>query len=259
MPIFDRSERETGDRGEDLPKSNPDTPPDSSDPSGRCPRCGRVSNFEPLGDLPLTSGGHVLQRPDGTTERDVLDRVSAFRCRGCNQAVAVVEEQWIGDHPGREGIGGGGTVHYQGIHWWPPPGSADLDASIPPTIREAYSEGLRALASRAPRAAAVMFRRSLEAIVEDRGGTSAKQALNKNLAAALREMVTEGTLDANLADWAAEIRIVGNVGAHFDPLKTVTDEEADSLAKLLRALLEYLYELPARIQRSRPPATPGAS
>jgi hypothetical protein len=34
--------------------SNPDTPPDSWDPAGICPRCGRASNFRSLGSVPVT-------------------------------------------------------------------------------------------------------------------------------------------------------------------------------------------------------------
>jgi hypothetical protein len=64
-------------------------------------------------------------------------------------------------------------------------------------------------------------------------------------------MADEGALDRNLAEWAREIRIAGNAGAHFDPAAPVSADEADDLARLLRALIEYLYEMPARIRRSR--------
>jgi hypothetical protein len=37
--------------------SNPDTPPDSWDPAGICPRCERVSNFRSLGSVP--AGSHI--------------------------------------------------------------------------------------------------------------------------------------------------------------------------------------------------------
>jgi hypothetical protein len=249
--IFGRSRRATGERGEGIPEANPETPPDSTDPSGPCPRCGRVSNFAKIGDLPVSFGGSVLQRPDGTSERDAVDRVSSLMCQGCGQATAVIEEKWVGDQPVRSGVSRGGMVTYRGVHWWPAPGAGDLDAAIPEAIREAYAEGIRTLGVRSPRAAAVMFRRTLEAVVDDKGGPAAKAAAGKNLASALSEMVKEGTLDPNLADWAKEIRIVGNVGAHFDPLGDVQQAEAESLAKLLRSMLEYLYEMPARVQRTR--------
>lgn len=241
-----------GKRGEPVAESNSDTPPDSHDPTGLCPRCGRVSNFAPLGSLPLTyGGGYSISGIDGRHEREVLDQVTSFVCSGCRQATAVVEEQWVGDHSARLGIRGGGTVTFRGIFWWPPPASTDLDDSIPLAQRDCYAEGMRALAAQAPRAAVAMLRRTVEALVIDRGSEAAKKALETNLAKALKVMAGDHVLDANLAEWANEIRLVGNVGAHFDPIRDVDLAEAQELAKLTRQLLQYVYELPASIQRKR--------
>jgi hypothetical protein len=162
-----------------------------------------------------------------------------------------VEEQWIGDHPARGGVGGGGAVTYRGIFWWPPPASTDLDEAIPLALRDCYAEGMRALAAQAPRAAVVMLRRTVEALVRDRGSETAQAALDANLAKALQVMADEHTLDATLAEWANEIRLLGNVGAHFDPIRDVDLAEAQDLGKLTRQLLHYVYELPATIRRKR--------
>jgi hypothetical protein len=81
-------------------------------------------------------------------------------------------------------------------------------------------------------------------------------AAEKNLAAGLSTMASEGALDRNLAEWAKEIRIVANSGAHFDTSgQDVSPQEADALARLLRELLRYLYEMPARVVRSRGAST----
>jgi hypothetical protein len=193
----------------------------------------------------------VSIRHDGTRERDTLDRVTSMLCSGCRQATAVVEEQWVGDHPARDGIRGGGTVTYRGVFWWPPPASTHLDEAIPLALRDCYAEGMRALAAQAPRASVVMLRRTVEALVRDRGSETAQKALQVNLAKALRLMADEHTLDKNLAEWADEIRVVGNLGAHLDPIEDVKLPEATELAKLTRQLLQYVYELPASIQRKR--------
>jgi hypothetical protein len=50
----------------------------------------------------------------------------------------VVEEEWVGEYPARERQGGG-TISYHGIHWWPVPAAANLDASIPPEVVGAVS------------------------------------------------------------------------------------------------------------------------
>lgn len=234
---------------------NPDKPPDSGDPSGPCPRCGRTSNFRVAGSYPLTYGGGYSITADGHHEPNVLEQVTALYCYGCQHGVAVVEEQTIGGIPKRLG-GRSGTVSWRGFHWWPPAMTAALDDSIPHNIQGAFTEGAKCLSIRASRAAAVMFRRTLEAVVRDKGSSQAVSALSKSLANALKVMADEGTLDASLAEWAKEIRLAGNVGGHFDPVKDVTVEEAESLAQLLQSIFEYLYEAPARIQRARQATKP---
>lgn len=138
-----------------------------------------------------------------------------------------------------------------GMHWWPPPGAADLDRDVPEPVGSAFSEGIRALGANCPRAAAVMFRGMLAAVVRDRGGEAAGQAAN--LYQQLKTMEREGTLHPSLVEWAAEIRLVGNAGAHLDELEQVNEAEAADLARLCRHLLTVVYETPARIRRARQP------
>src|SRR5918992_4302585 len=84
---------------------NPETPPDSADPTGICPRCGRLSNFQVLGSLPVTveEGGYAVTA-EGRHERLHPEQVSALLCMGCQQATVGVEEQWLDDRPRREGM-----------------------------------------------------------------------------------------------------------------------------------------------------------
>jgi uncharacterized protein DUF4145 len=246
---------ERGERGETIRKRDPDSAPDTDDPAGPCSRCGRVSSFQVLGTLPVSFDESVtVQQADGSKTPDAIDQVAVLMCRGCRQGTVVVEEEWIGDTPRREGYRTGGTIRWKGIHWWPPPGALDLDPAIPKPLREAYAEGLRCVSVRAPRAAAVMFRRTIEGVVHDRGSQDAQAA--RNLAAGLRVMANEHALDPTLADWAEEVRLGGNAGAHFDPMDDMTMEEAESLARLVAELFNYLYTLPATIQRRRAKQTP---
>jgi hypothetical protein len=96
-----------------------------------------------------------------------------------------------------------------------------------------------------------MFRGILTAVVWDRGGEVAQQA--HSLFQQLEAMEQEGTLHPSLVEWAAEIRLVGNAGAHFDELAPVDQAEATTLAHLCRHLLTVVYEAPARIRRARQP------
>lgn len=231
---------------------DPDTLPDSSDLSGPCPRCGRTSNFVAIGTVPVTFDGRTVNLRDGRGIDSWIEQVTSLRCMGCGQATVVVEEEWVGDHPRREGIQGGGHISWHGIHWWPPPGATDLDEAIPEQLRGGYSEAVRALSATAPRGAVVLLRRTVEGVVRERGSAAAVKALDdKSLAAGLKIMAEEGALDGSLSDWATEIRLTANVGAHFDPIEDVSLNEANDLSRLTRELLKYLYEMPAQLQRAR--------
>lgn len=232
-----------------MPKpTNPETAPDSDDPTGPCPRCGRVSNFHHAGYLAVTfkEGVYAID-PGGSQQRLVAERVSVLHCPGCRQGTVVVEEETLDGTP-RRGMGGGGVLGWSGIHWWPPV-VAPVDASIPEEIRSTFAEGVRCLGALAPRAAVVMFRRTLEAIVRNKGSAAAQAA--GTLAKGLKQMATDGALSGDVATWAEEIRVVGNAGAHFDAGAPVDPDEAEELSRLTKALLEYLYEHPARIRRTR--------
>ncbi|UUY01979.1 DUF4145 domain-containing protein [Svornostia abyssi] len=240
--------------GDDPPPKDPDSLPTSHDPSGPCTRCGRVSNFDVAGSAAVTFDGLYSEGLSGR-ERSYTEQVSILACHGCGHCMVVVEEQWVGDQPVRDGVVRSGTVSWQGIHWWPAVGASDIGPEVPDAVREAYAEGVRANAANAPRAAVVMFRRTLEAIVDDSGSDAAKRAAKSNLASALRVMADEGALYSQLADWATEVRQVGNAGAHFDPLEPLDSDDAKELGKLLRELLKFLYELPAQLAKRR--AAPG--
>jgi len=241
---------------DDLPPPDPDSPPDSRDLGGPCPRCGRTSTFELVGRLPLTVDRTLRGIGPGgeDIEFEPSEQVTMLKCRGCHQNTAVVEQRWIGNELALTGMGHGGTINFRGVFWYPAASVASLDKAIPETIREAFAEGAKCLAVRAARAAAVMFRRSLEAVVRDRGSAAAVKAMDDprgSLHAGLKVMADEHTLVETLASWAKEIRLTGNAGGHFDPLDDVTMDEATEMSKLVRNLFTFLYEAPARVTRSR--------
>lgn len=232
-----------------LPPKPDSSLPDSTDPHGPCPRCGRLSNFTLVGQAPVTYDDSTYAvLPDGQPERQYDEQMTILECQGCRQNVVVIEEQYVGGVRKRLG-GNSGVMQWRGIHWWPTPGMRPADPDIPPAVADAVAEGTRCLAVKAPRAAAVMFRAALAQIVSDRGSTSAQS--KHTLAGQLEQMASEGDLDRTLADWADHIRLVGNAGAHPNELDPVSIEEADELGRLITSLVEYLYIMPARVQRAR--------
>lgn len=224
-----------------MPEVDPDRLPTSDDPNGLCPRCGRLSNFALRTSHAVTSGPMIppnLVRPP-------IDVMAVLECFGCQQCTVVIQRNVASE---------GSAPRYEGIHWWPAPGATDLDPEVPEPVGSAFAEGMRALSANCPRAAAVMFRGMLATVVQDKGSDAAKKA--PNLHQQLKAMEQEGTLHPSLVEWATEIRLVGNAGAHFDELAPVDRAEAADLARLCRQLINVVYETPARIRRARQPGLP---
>lgn len=213
--------------------ANPDTLPTVRDPSGRCPRCGRISNFTVVNITDL----EVVGTPEGIRRVQV---VATIECMGCLERSVVIEDE-INDQHGR-----------QGVLWWPADHLVEIDenASVPDKIYEAYAEGIRCLSVQAPNAAVALFRTVIAQIVEDRGSPAAK---GKNtLYDRIDQMVSDRTLWDDFGDWAHHIRQTGNAGAHGEKFDPVTMEQAQELQQFVRELINFLYEQPARRAAAKP-------
>jgi hypothetical protein len=184
-----------------------------------------------------------MVEPNGGRTPTHYEQVTAFICRHCRQGVSVVEEQLANGVSRRDG-GRTGQITWQGLHWWPLPGTTAHPA-VPTEIASAFAEAQLALSANCSRASAVMARRTLEAIAEDKGQTSG------TLAQRLERLTQSGLLHPTLADWATEVRLIGNKGAHFDPLHDVSRDDAAQLTKFTGELLRFLYVLPSELESRR--------
>jgi hypothetical protein len=216
---------------------DPDALPDSSDPSGRCPWCNRVSNFTRQTSFPL------YPRGDSNGASDVLQRVSVLQCHGCSKGVVVVEDTYWGETRHE----GSGAASFRGFHWWPIPGGAPLSTDVPSSVSDAFGEASRCLSAHAPNGAVAMLRTALTWIVEDKGSETAKG--KADLKDKIKAMVTEGGLPTALGEWADHVRLYGNAGVHPDKFGDVSQEEAEDVARLAYSLIEALYILPANIAK----------
>lgn len=246
--IFGKVPHETGKRGEILPQSH-DGLPDSYRLNGLCPRCKKQSSFEISGSLPVTFDSPHAVKAGGPSVSGlaqpppIIDQATVLICRHCNQGTLVIEEEWVGDAPKKQSKGGGRVTH-RGILWWPLPDS-ELSKDVPLSIAEVFAEASRCLASNCPRASAVMSRRTLEAITVEKGETTG------TLSERLKALANKNVLHPTLSDWAKEVRLIGNAGAHFDPIQTVSTDDAKDLVSFVRELLKYPYELPGELSRRR--------
>lgn len=90
-----------------------------------------------------------------------------------------------------------------------------------------------------------MARRTLEAIADDKGQKAGP------LARRLEALAQTGLLHPTLSEWAKEVRLIGNAGAHFDPLANVSNDDAAQLVKFTGELLRFLYILPSEFDARR--------
>jgi hypothetical protein len=233
---------------------DPDALPDSTDASGPCPRCGRVSSFSIEATCPVTfrKDGSYTRTREGLHERIHTERVAVLECRGCRDRTVVIEEQLTG------GVRGGraGTITYRGMFWWPVPEATALGPDVPGNVAEAFSEAQRCLSVAAPNAAVAMLRTAISHIVDDKGSSAAKA--KGSLKDKIHQVLADGTVPASLGQWVTHVRLYGNAGAHPDIFGDVSIEEAKDVARLTATLIEVLYVLPANIakrqgQRSQRP------
>jgi hypothetical protein len=95
-------------------------------------------------------------------------------------------------------------------------------------------------------AAAVMARSALQLAVRGAGATGG------SLKSEIENLVKTGTLPPLIGDWSHEVRELGNESAHPKPGDPPTDkEDAGDIVNFLDFLLEYLLDLPHRIEQYR--------
>ena len=231
---------------EDHPARNPDTLPDSSDPNGPCPRCGRASNFTTVAAVPISFRKDVFGMGRQGEQIPISEQqVSVLQCHGCADCTVVIEDSYVG------GVqhGSSGRTTWRGIHWWPTPGAGTFDPAVPAPVTAAYDEAARCLSAGAPNGAAALLRNALAFIVIDKGSDTAKG--KRDLSDKMKQMIRDGGPLGALGDWAEHVNLYGNAGAHPEAYGNVTPEEAKEVAALTRSMIELLYEAPAKFARRR--------
>jgi hypothetical protein len=121
------------------------------------------------------------------------------------------------------------------------PAPRRLNAEVPESLRREWDEARICFEAKAYTATVVMIRRTLEAACKDQGVS------NRNLSAALGELKTLGLIDDTLAEWAHELRLLGNRGAHAVSGSIMRDDAEDSL-DFAEVLLEHMYVLRKRFE-----------
>ncbi|MDT0458554.1 DUF4145 domain-containing protein [Streptomyces sp. DSM 41527] len=151
-------------------------------------------------------------------------------CGTCHDPFLMIEEDW-----------GGGWDGEPLVVW--PKQQRTLSTNVPEALRREHEEARQCFSSKAYTATAVMVRRTLEGVCLDQGMSSGGRP--KPLFKMLEQMKDEGKIDGQLFEWAQELRVLGNQGAHFTFTSVSREDAADGLA-LAEALLDYLYVFSAQ-------------
>ncbi|HUI56994.1 MAG TPA: DUF4145 domain-containing protein, partial [Bryobacteraceae bacterium] len=115
--------------------------------------------------------------------------------------------------------------------------------AVPVAIAGATDEAERCLAAGAPNACAVMTRRAIHSLCEDKG------ASGRDLFAQLKDLKEKQVITPDLHEWADSLRVLGRDGAHPE-FPEVTDADAEDGVNLLREIIKFVYILPhERAQR----------
>ncbi|WP_328533683.1 DUF4145 domain-containing protein [Micromonospora zamorensis] len=115
---------------------------------------------------------------------------------------------------------------------------------MPQALREEHNEAKKCFDAKAYTAAAVMVGRTLEGVCAENG------IKERALIASLRRMKEGNLIDERLYQWADELRVLRNEGAHYTGSQVSREDAADALA-LSEAMLDYMYVLTAKFQEFR--------
>lgn len=108
--------------------------------------------------------------------------------------------------------------------------------NCPQIVFNPYTEALKCYRAHAYDACVIMCRKGIEAICIDKG------EIKGNLATKLKNLNSNGILENTLYNWANELRLIGNDGAHSHG-QIVNQQDAKEAIDFFNALITFLYHL----------------
>lgn len=197
-----------------------------------CPHCGNKTPKRQLAEY-FYSG-----TPDAEPDDIQMGTYYLAVCETCNEALLYVlsADEYIRTNTYSEPC----FAYPDTYLIWPKDNTA-LYYAVPSTIRQVYGEAAR-IKKVAPHAFAGQVRRALEALCEDRG------VKGRNLYEKLGKLSSRGEIPQTLAEMSDVVRLIGNIGVHFDTEK-VEDWQVDAVDDFFRAIIEYVYIAPDKLQR----------
>lgn len=204
-----------------------------------CPHCGQSK-------ITCEISGHLLEEP---AYRESLGRpcyLTGF-CRGCRHPIGIRISPKNVNNKIRFTLERGGDITEESniTQIWPEVKKPKAPDFVPDNVASAFLEAERCRLRGDFGSAAMSYRKALERSVNKIHPNGGANALVKTL----HELATEGRITTDIADWAKEIRILGNAGAHEE--EDPTQEEVADQANLTAMALAYLFEMPERVRLMR--------
>jgi hypothetical protein len=204
--------------------------------NGECPHCApTISYFRPV-----ASHGESIS---GSRHRVV----SAAQCESCKGFVVVIGSK--NQHQAEYVL--------EAVYPLGKPNdtvAAEVQAAAK-DVAEDFAEALRCHWIRSYRASVVMCRRAIQS------SAIALEASGGRLIDQIEDLFKSGKITDSLREFAHEIRLTGNDGAHPDKdgLSDVKAKDSADIIEFTREFLNYIYVMPAKLKaRKTPPAATGA-
>lgn len=196
-----------------------------------CAHCGNISYQMKTGECQRTK-----------RDRSLSQTYALYQCDICNGVIFRSESiEHLED--AEETASRSASVERREIEQlWPP--SITLPPEVPERVREIYEEALL-VKSRSSSSFVVQIRRALEAVAKERNAPP-----RTALYAQIEWLVQNENLPTVFGEMGHLSRMIGNLGAH-DAETDVQPQDADIADEFFRAIIEYIYIAPARVQRVR--------
>ena len=182
-----------------------------------CDNCEKHTNFVPI-------QVHLL--PDAGPPEEY----TFARCEVCERPAVFLREDI--------GIGFENDDYYRMF----PAHDRHIGFQLPKVVRTSYEEAVRCENSKSWIACVTMVGRTLEAV------TKAYDPTQRTMFAGLQAMYKNGAISQEIHEWANELRVIRNYGAHASD-ETISRQDATEALDFLQAILELLYYMRPKFQQ----------
>jgi len=178
---------------------------------------------------------HEEKRKPNSDKRLNFD---VYRCGNCAGYVHVL---WSASE-----YGSMRGLHAYQVLPWPLTGKPKASEDWPAAVQRFWVQAHQSADSELWDASSVMARSAMQAAFRDLG------AVGRTLKDEVDDLSGKGLLPQVMKKWATEVRLLGNEAAHPEvDMPEMNPQDIRDALEFLDQLLNYLYDLPAAIQRYR--------